>query len=98
MTRHILFIIGSLVLIGALLGACGGAPATATPTAEAVQAKNTNLPTAAEGNLEPVQSATLNFTGSGLVTTEPAEGYSAGSPATAGVRARERMTMDKRTH
>jgi HlyD family secretion protein len=68
MTRHILFIIGSLFLMSVLLGACGGAPTTATPTAEAVQAKNTNLSTAAEGNLEPVQSVTLNFTDSGLAT------------------------------
>jgi HlyD family secretion protein len=68
MTKRILFIISSLVLIGALLSACGGAPSTATPTAEAVQVKNTNLATAAEGNLEPAQSVTLNFTGSGLVT------------------------------
>ena len=68
MTRHILFIMGSLVLISALLGACGGAPAAATPTVEAVQAKNTNLATAAEGSLEPVQSVTLNFIDSGLVT------------------------------
>ena len=68
MTRHSLFIIGSLVLISALLGACAGAPATATPTPETVQAQNTSLATAAEGNLEPAQSVTLNFTGSGLVS------------------------------
>ena len=69
MTKRIPFIISSLVLIGALLSACGSAPATATttPTTEAVQAKNTSLATAAEGNLEPVQSVALNFTGSGLV-------------------------------
>jgi HlyD family secretion protein len=68
MTRRTLFIIGSLFLTCALLGACGGAPATATPTAEPVQAKSANLSTAAEGNLEPAQSVALNFTGSGLVT------------------------------
>ena len=39
-----------------------------TPTAEAVPVKNTNLATAAEGNLEPAQNVTLNFTGGGLVT------------------------------
>jgi len=61
----------NIILLGCLallLAACGSAPSTATPTAEAVQAKNTDLSTAAEGNLEPVQSVTLNFTGSGLVT------------------------------
>ena len=68
MTKRIFFIISSLVLIGALLSACGGAPATATPTAEAAPVKTASLSTAAEGNLEPVQSVTLNFTGSGLVT------------------------------
>jgi HlyD family secretion protein len=68
MTKRIFFIISSLVLIGALLGACGGAPAPATPAPDAVEAKNIDLSTAAEGNLEPAQSVTLNFTGSGLVT------------------------------
>lgn len=68
MIKRIILIIGSLVLISALLSACGGAPATATPTVEAVQVTNTNLPTAAEGSLEPVQHVPLNFTGSGLVT------------------------------
>jgi len=68
MTKRIFFIISSLVLIGALLSACGGAPATATPTAEAAAVMPTNLSTAAEGNLEPAQSVTLNFTSSGLVT------------------------------
>jgi multidrug resistance efflux pump len=68
MTKRIFFIIFNLVLIGALLGACGAAPATATPAPDVVEAKNTNLSTAAEGNLEPVQSVALNFTGSGLVT------------------------------
>ena len=68
MIKRTLFIISSLVLLGALLSACGSAPATATPEAEATPAKQVNLSTAAEGNLEPVQSVTLNFTGSGLVT------------------------------
>ncbi|HKZ85763.1 MAG TPA: HlyD family efflux transporter periplasmic adaptor subunit [Anaerolineae bacterium] len=60
----------SAILLGCLalvLAACGSAPSTATPTAEAVQAKNTNLATAAEGKLEPVQSVALNFTSGGLV-------------------------------
>ncbi len=68
MTKRFLFIISSLILLGALLSACGSAPSTATPTAEAVQVKSTNLATAAEGNLEPVQSVSLNFTTGGLVT------------------------------
>jgi HlyD family secretion protein len=68
MTKQFLFIFSSFVLIGALLSACGGAPSTATPTVEAVQVKNTNLATAAEGNLVPVQSVALNFTSGGLVT------------------------------
>ncbi|CAG0928852.1 Type I secretion system membrane fusion protein PrsE [Thermoflexales bacterium] len=67
MTKRFLFSISSLVLIGTLLSACG-APATTTPTAEAPQVKNTNLATAAEGYLEPVQSVTLNFMTGGLVT------------------------------
>ena len=63
----------SIILLGCMtlvLAACSGAPApaTATPATEAVQAKKTSLSTAAEGNLEPVQNVTLNFTGSGLVT------------------------------
>jgi len=60
----------SAILLGCLalwLAACGSEPSTATPTAEAVQAKNTNLATAAEGKLEPVQSVALNFTSGGLV-------------------------------
>src|SRR3972149_5821691 len=60
----------SAILLGCLalvLAACGSPPSTATPTAEAVQAKNTNLATAAEGKLEPVQSVALNFMSGGLV-------------------------------
>jgi HlyD family secretion protein len=60
-----------IILLGCtalLLAACSSAPATATPTAEATPMKQTNLSTAAEGNLEPAQSVTLNFTGGGLVT------------------------------
>jgi HlyD family secretion protein len=68
MIKRTLFIISSLVLIGALLSACGSAPATATPEAEATPAKQVSLSTAAEGNLEPVQNMPLKFTGSGLVT------------------------------
>jgi HlyD family secretion protein len=68
MTKRIIFILGSLVLMGALLSACGSAPETATPTAVATPIKPTSLFTAAEGNLEPAQSMALNFTGGGLVT------------------------------
>lgn len=68
MIKRNLFIISSLVLIGTVLGACGSAPETATPTVEAAPAKPVNLATAAEGNLEPAQSVALNFTGGGLVT------------------------------
>jgi len=50
-----------------VISACGSAPNTATPTAEATKAKTTSLSTAAEGNLEPLQTANLNFTGNGLV-------------------------------
>ncbi len=61
----------SIILLGCTmlwLAACSSAPATATPTAEATPAKQVNLSTAAEGNLEPLQSVTLNFTNGGLVT------------------------------
>jgi HlyD family secretion protein len=68
MIKRISFIISSFILIGILLSACSSAPATATPTAEATAVKQTNLSTAAEGNLEPAQSVALNFTGGGLVT------------------------------
>ncbi len=67
MTKRILFIISSLVLMSVVISACGSAPNTATPTAEATKAKTTSLSTAAEGNLEPLQTANLNFTGNGLV-------------------------------
>lgn len=50
-----------------LLAACGSAPVTPTPTVQASPVKNTNLSTAAEGNLEPVQTARLNFAASGPV-------------------------------
>jgi multidrug resistance efflux pump len=67
MNKRILFIIGSLVLMSVVIGACSSAP-TATPTAEVPIVKNTtNLSTAAEGNLEPLQTISLNFTGSGPV-------------------------------
>ncbi len=68
MIKRIAFMISSFVLLSALLGACGGAPATETPTPEAAPTKKADLSTAAEGNLEPLQSAALNFTGSGLVS------------------------------
>ncbi len=60
-----------IILLGCatlLLAACGSAPSTATPTAEAVQAQEIDLATSAEGSLEPVRSVALNFTGNGLVT------------------------------
>jgi HlyD family secretion protein len=60
-----------IILLGCamfLLAACGSAPATATPTPAAMPVKQANLSTAAEGNLEPAQSVSLNFTGGGLVT------------------------------
>jgi HlyD family secretion protein len=63
--KKIIILLGCLTLV---LAACGSAPTTATPTAEAVQVKTTNLATAAEGKLEPAQNVTLNFTSGGLVT------------------------------
>jgi HlyD family secretion protein len=67
MNKRILFIISSLVLMSMVISACGSAPSTATPTAEATRAKTASLSTAAEGNLEPLQTTNLNFTGSGRV-------------------------------
>jgi multidrug resistance efflux pump len=67
MTKRIVLMISSLVLMSLVSSACGSAPSTATPTAEATKAKTTSLSTAAEGNLEPLQTANLNFTGNGLV-------------------------------
>jgi HlyD family secretion protein len=60
-----------IILLGCatfLLAACGSAPETTTPTPAVTPVKQANLSTAAEGNLEPAQSVTLNFTGGGLVT------------------------------
>ena len=71
MNKRILVIISGLTLLSVLLGACGGAPATATPLAATAPAPAADLATAAEGNLEPVQTANLNFTGSGLVADVP---------------------------
>src|SRR5512140_754202 len=68
MNKRILFIISSFVLISVIVSACGSAPSTATPTADATKAKTASLSTAAEGNLEPLQTTNLNFTGNGLVT------------------------------
>jgi HlyD family secretion protein len=68
MIKRITFILSSLVLSGVVLSACSSAPSTATPTAEATPVKQINLSTAAEGNLEPMQSVPLSFTGGGLVT------------------------------
>ena len=69
MNKRILFIIGSLVLLSVIISACGSAPSTATSTVAAptTTAKNTNLSTAAEGNLEPLQTTNLNFTGKGQI-------------------------------
>ncbi len=67
MNKRILFIISSLVLMSVVISACGSTP-TATQTVEATTTvKTTSLSTAAEGNLEPLQTTSLNFTGSGLV-------------------------------
>jgi len=69
MNKRILFIISSLVLASVMISACGSAaPSTPTPTAAATPAKTASLATAAEGNLEPLQTTNLNFTGNGLVT------------------------------
>jgi len=69
MNKRILCIIGSLVLTSVIISACGSAPSTATPTVAAptTTAKNANLSTAAEGNLEPLQTTNLNFTGKGQI-------------------------------
>jgi HlyD family secretion protein len=67
MNKRILFIIGSLVLLSVVISACSSAP-TATPTvAETTAVKTASLSTAAEGNLEPLQTTNLNFTGSNPV-------------------------------
>ena len=50
-----------LVLSSILIAACGAPAPTPAPTAEASTAGAKNSSTAAEGNLEPVQSADLNF-------------------------------------
>jgi HlyD family secretion protein len=69
MIKRILFILSSLVLSGAILSACSGSPtSTPAPATPVPQTKSANLSTAAEGKLEPAQSATLNFTSGGLVT------------------------------
>jgi multidrug efflux pump subunit AcrA (membrane-fusion protein) len=69
MNKRILFIIGSLVLVSMIMSACGSAPSTATPTPQATTTtKSTSLSTAAEGNLEPLQTTNLNFTGKGQIT------------------------------
>jgi HlyD family secretion protein len=67
MNKRIVCIISSLVLTSVVISACGSAPSPATPTAEATTAKTASLFAAAEGNLEPLQTTNLNFTGSGLV-------------------------------
>jgi len=68
MNKRILFIIGSLVLVSLIMSACGSAPSTTTPTPQATTTtKSTSLSTAAEGNLEPLQTTNLNFTGKGQI-------------------------------
>jgi multidrug efflux pump subunit AcrA (membrane-fusion protein) len=61
-----------VILLGCmavLLAACGSAPSTPTPTPQATTTtKSTTLSTAAEGNLEPLQTTNLNFTGKGQIT------------------------------
>ncbi len=67
MNKRNLVIIG-LLLSSVIVSACGSAPSTATPTAApTATAKNVSLSTAAEGKLEPQQTADLNFTGGGQV-------------------------------
>jgi HlyD family secretion protein len=63
--KKVIILLGCAMVV---LAACGSAPETATPTPAVTPAKQVNLSTAAEGNLEPAQSVTLNFTGGGLVT------------------------------
>jgi multidrug efflux pump subunit AcrA (membrane-fusion protein) len=68
MNKRILLIIGSLMLMSVIVSACSSAPSTATPTAVATAAvKTASLSTAAEGNLEPLQTTNLNFTGKGQI-------------------------------
>ena len=69
MNKRILFIISSLILMS--VGSSAPAAARRRPPRRPQKPRRrrtTNLSTAAEGNLEPLQSVTLNFTGSGLVT------------------------------
>ena len=67
MNKRFLFIISSLAFMSVAISACSSATPTPAPTTEAAQSQPVNLATAAEGNLEPVQTANLNFTGSGLI-------------------------------
>ncbi len=71
MNKRTIFILSGIVLVSIALSACGSAPTPAAPTAVATPANSAGLSTAAEGNLEPVQTADLNFTGSGLVAEVP---------------------------
>jgi multidrug resistance efflux pump len=71
MNKQTIFILSGIVLVSIALSACGSAPTPAAPPAVATPANQVDLSTAAEGNLEPVQTANLNFTGSGLVAEVP---------------------------
>ncbi len=60
------FVVACLAFV---LAACSSAPtATPAPATPVTQTKVARLSTAAEGKLQPAQSADLSFTGSGLVT------------------------------
>jgi multidrug efflux pump subunit AcrA (membrane-fusion protein) len=67
MNKRFLFIMSSLVFMSVAISACGSATPTPASATEAAQPQPVNLATAAEGNLEPVQTANLNFTGHGLI-------------------------------
>jgi multidrug resistance efflux pump len=68
MIKRTLYMIGSLVLMGAVLAACSGGPTTTpAPATPAAQTMPVNLFTAAEGSVEPAQTARLNFAGGGPV-------------------------------
>ncbi len=57
--------ISIFVLLSILIAACSTATPTPAPTVDASKVSTQNSSTAAEGNLEPLQSADLNFSTSG---------------------------------
>ncbi len=63
--------ISILVLLSILSAACSTATPTPAPTADAPKVSTQNSSTAAEGNLEPLQSADLNFSTSGPAAGTP---------------------------